>query len=204
MISPGDSEWSGAAGWASRGFQPAQQRAIQFLDQIVAELVGLVHAALHCGHFRVGCAGRARLVLDMPQIEVGAMLARYLLQPIFGSSSVRRRLQPASRPVNFRSARPASHAMRPSFDPAARQFHLPKSFSAVLRARAALAAAGSIVEQPSTALRAAATLPACARVHRAPLRNRMMSRQEIRGQGVVSSVGFEPTTHALKGRCSTN
>ena len=51
-----------------------QQCAIERLGKIIAQLVGAVDATLHLGERGVGCARRARFVLNMPEIEVGAML----------------------------------------------------------------------------------------------------------------------------------
>ena len=57
------------------GFEPVQQGAVQFFGQVVAALVGPVDAPLHRGQFGVGDAGGAGFVLNVPELEVGAMLA---------------------------------------------------------------------------------------------------------------------------------
>ena len=75
-IRPGDSELSGASGLGRLcGFEPGEERAVQFLGQVVAALVGAVDAALYLGEFGVGCAGSAGFVFDVPKVEVGAVLA---------------------------------------------------------------------------------------------------------------------------------
>ena len=67
--------------------KPVQQRAVQLFGQVVAQLVGAVDAALHIGQFGVGGAGRAGLVLDVPEVEVGAVLAGDPAEPGVSSDS---------------------------------------------------------------------------------------------------------------------
>ena len=62
-------------------FKPCQQRAVELFCQIVTKLIRTVHAALYFGQFGVGCAWCARFVLDVPQVEVGAMLASDRSEP---------------------------------------------------------------------------------------------------------------------------
>ena len=82
-MSAGDSEWRVGFGIGqAQRFQPGKQRAVQFLGQVVAALVGRVHAALYRGQFGVGRAGSAGLVFDVPEVEVGAMLAGDPIEPI--------------------------------------------------------------------------------------------------------------------------
>jgi hypothetical protein len=61
--------------------KPRQQGAVQLLGQVVAALVGQIHAAFHCSDLSVGGAGRAGFVFNVPQIEIGAMLARNQIEP---------------------------------------------------------------------------------------------------------------------------
>lgn len=69
--------------------KPREQSAVKGFGQIVAALVGPVHAVLHVGHFRVGSARRASLVFNVPKLEVGPVLAgdgfKKLLLPGQGS-----------------------------------------------------------------------------------------------------------------------
>ncbi len=64
------------------GFERGKQRAVKFLGQVVAELVGAVDAALYFGQFRVGCAGSAGFVFNVPEVEVGAVLAGDQVEPV--------------------------------------------------------------------------------------------------------------------------
>ena len=52
------------------------------LGQVVAALVGAVHATLHPGQFSVGHTRSASLVLDVPELEVSLMLATDGRKPI--------------------------------------------------------------------------------------------------------------------------
>ncbi len=83
MMRPGDSELRGAAGLGRPCCQanPASS-AVQFFGQIVAQLVGGVNAAFYLGQVGIRCAGRAGFILDMPEIEVGAMLAGNAIEPV--------------------------------------------------------------------------------------------------------------------------
>ena len=77
MMSPGDSECSGCVfGGQTLRCEPVEQSAVEFFGKVVAKLVGAVNAAFYVGELRVGGAGRAGLVFDVPEVEVGAVLAR--------------------------------------------------------------------------------------------------------------------------------
>ena len=80
MMRPGDSEWRGAAGWAGCASRKAS-RSGQVLGEIVAALIGGVDAAFNGGNFSVSCAGGAGFVLDVPEVEVGAVLEFNCLEP---------------------------------------------------------------------------------------------------------------------------
>ena len=55
--------------------EPIEQGAVERLGEVVAQLVGSVDAAFYVGELRVCRAGGAGFVFDVPEIEVGAMLA---------------------------------------------------------------------------------------------------------------------------------
>ena len=61
--------------------EPFEQIAVERLGQIVAQLVGAIDSRLHIGEFRVARAGSARLILNVPQIEVRPVLARHRIEP---------------------------------------------------------------------------------------------------------------------------
>ena len=82
MMRPGDSEWSGAPDWADAAVSSQSSRArSSSFGEVVAQLVGCVDAALHAGEFGISCAGGAGLVFDVPEVEVGAVLAGHAGQP---------------------------------------------------------------------------------------------------------------------------
>ena len=83
MIRPGDSELRGAL-WVGQvlGREPVEQGAVELFGQVVAPLVGPVDAALDIGELSVGGAGRAGFIFNVPEIEVGAMLASDTVEPI--------------------------------------------------------------------------------------------------------------------------
>ena len=202
MISPGDSEWSGAAGLGNpRDSSPAQHCAVQFLGQIVAELVGLVHAAFHLGDLRVGCAGRA----CPSSICHRSKLARCWFATCSSQSSAAFLPPPASAggpagELSLRASGIACHAT------------VIRSCSATISSaeiifsrpscRPAFAAAGFIVEQPPNRAPSRA-LPAGAEFAGHCSKQNCVESGNPRPR-VVSSLGIEPRTHALKGRCSTN
>ncbi len=74
-------QWGIGVGQAL-GFEPGEQSAVKLLGQVVAELVGAVYAALYFGQFRVGCAGSAGFVFNVPEVEVGAVLAGDQVEPV--------------------------------------------------------------------------------------------------------------------------
>ena len=55
--------------------EPVEECAIQLFGEVVAQLVGAVDAAFDVGELGVGGAGGAGFVFDVPEVEVGAMLA---------------------------------------------------------------------------------------------------------------------------------
>lgn len=67
-------ERCGGIGKAARR-EHVEQSAIQGFGEVIAELIGRVDAALDGGNFRVRSAGCAGFVLDVPEVEVGAVLA---------------------------------------------------------------------------------------------------------------------------------
>lgn len=67
-------EQRGGVGQGARR-EPVKEDAVELFGVVIAELVGAVDATLDGGDFGVGCAGSASLVLDVPEVEVGAMLA---------------------------------------------------------------------------------------------------------------------------------
>ncbi len=98
MISPGDSECSRASRLGRlRSASQCEQHAVELLGQVVAALVGWVDAALDLGELGVGGSGRAGFVFDVPEIEVGAMLAGNLNEPVVCLASLR--LRRVSMPV---------------------------------------------------------------------------------------------------------
>jgi hypothetical protein len=58
-------------------FKIRKQGAVELFGKVVAELVGAVHATLDIGQPGVCGGGSAGLVFNMPEVEVGAMLAGY-------------------------------------------------------------------------------------------------------------------------------
>ena len=83
MMRPGDSELNRRVRVRKLpGGEPLQQRAVQILGKIVAQLVGAVDAPLDVRQLGIGGSRRARFVLDVPQVEVGAMLAGNAIQPV--------------------------------------------------------------------------------------------------------------------------
>lgn len=54
-----------------------QQAPVERLHEVVPALVQAVDRAFHRRNYRIGSAGIARLVLFMPQIEVGAVLSKH-------------------------------------------------------------------------------------------------------------------------------
>ena len=100
--------------------QPALRRSSSSTRSLRSWLVRSI-AALHVGNLRVGRAGRPRLVLDVPQIEVRDAAAPR---------------GPASRRLRQRTIRPPPHpaarATLASVDPAAQQSPPPKPSLAVL------------------------------------------------------------------------
>src|ERR1700722_7027127 len=52
-----------------------EEGAIEVFDCVIAALVGGVDAPLYFGQLRVARAGSARLIFNVPELEVGAMLA---------------------------------------------------------------------------------------------------------------------------------
>src|ERR1035438_5674469 len=68
------------------GFKPGEQCAVQRLGEVVTALVGLIDAPLHAGEFSVGCARGPCLILNVPEVEVGPMVALDRLQQIVSCS----------------------------------------------------------------------------------------------------------------------
>jgi len=58
----------------SAGSEMGEEGAVELLGEVVAALIGGVHAALDGGEDRIGGAGGAGFVFDVPELEVGAML----------------------------------------------------------------------------------------------------------------------------------
>ena len=76
MISPGVSECRGASSAGSPcGASQSSSVRSSVLSEVVAQLVGSVNAAFYVGELRVCRAGCAGFVFDVPEIEVGAVLA---------------------------------------------------------------------------------------------------------------------------------
>ena len=63
------------------GFEPGSRARSSSSARSLRRWLVCVHAALHVGQFGIGCAGRARLVFDVPEVEVGAMLEGNEAQP---------------------------------------------------------------------------------------------------------------------------
>ncbi len=61
--------------------EPIEQGAVEFFGEVVAELVGAVDAALYVGELRIGGAGCAGFVFDVPEVEVGVVLAGDAAEP---------------------------------------------------------------------------------------------------------------------------
>lgn len=55
--------------------KPVEEVTVKLFSEIVAELIGAVDAAFDGGELGVRSAGRAGFVLDVPEVEVGAVLA---------------------------------------------------------------------------------------------------------------------------------
>lgn len=66
------------------GRKPVEQGSVQFFGKIVTVLVRPVDAPLHVCQLSVTGVGRAGLILDMPQIEVGAVLPGDEGKPLVG------------------------------------------------------------------------------------------------------------------------
>ena len=83
MMRPGDSECSGAfdAGRLCGASQSSRARSRSSARSLRNWLVR-VDAALDSCQLSVCGAGRAGLVFDVPEIEVGAVVARDALQPV--------------------------------------------------------------------------------------------------------------------------
>jgi hypothetical protein len=62
-----------------------EKKSIQILCQIVAQLICAVDPSLDFRQVGIRGARRAGLVLNVPEVEVGAMLAGHVFQPIVGS-----------------------------------------------------------------------------------------------------------------------
>ncbi len=63
--------------WQSLGREPIDEGAIEIFCEVIAQLVGGVDPPFDIGQRRIGCTRSARLVLNVPEIEVGSMLACY-------------------------------------------------------------------------------------------------------------------------------
>ena len=74
MMRPGDSELNG-------GLEPGEQLDVELFGEIIAELIGGVNAALNGSELRVGDAGGAGFVFDVPEIEVGSVVLGNGLEP---------------------------------------------------------------------------------------------------------------------------
>ena len=109
MMRPGDSEFKGASGLGrpSGWSQPSNSTSSELLCEVVAELIGLVDPALDCGQRSVGNLGGAGLVLNVPEIEVGPMLAGDGNEPAgpFSFARLRRAAADAMRGLAGRAVR---------------------------------------------------------------------------------------------------
>ena len=82
MIRPGDSECRGDMLCRQPlRREPIEQGSVEFFGEVVAELVGAVDAALYVGELRVSGAGCAGFVFDVPEVEVGVVLAGDAAEP---------------------------------------------------------------------------------------------------------------------------
>ena len=68
--------------------EPVEKSAVEFFGQVVALLVSAVDAPFNVGYLRVGGAGSTGLVLNMPEVEIGAVLAGDKGEPRVGQGLV--------------------------------------------------------------------------------------------------------------------
>jgi len=66
------------------GCKPVEQSPVQFFSQIVTMLVRAVDPPLHVCQLSITCVGRAGLIFDVPEIEVGTVLPGHEGKPLVG------------------------------------------------------------------------------------------------------------------------
>ena len=74
-------EWSAGIRKLLR-FEPFEQGAVQIFREIVSKLICAIDSTLDAGELCVGGSWRAGLILNVPEVEIGAMLPGHSRKPV--------------------------------------------------------------------------------------------------------------------------